>query len=248
MSNDNWSYINNPFETNTRGSFKKMNMLGKDHLDKLAAAAASDAFFQPLFNRTKPAYKAFQQKLTEASANLGIYEGQTMAVQDAFQQLSNKYIKQWDIMVQVEYLDGTPEYKAILPNGRKPFQSGSYESRVKEVQALATRMSAYTALDTLRAKVEEVAARLSATRSKQQGHELMESEISDETEHLRKELAYVLHANFALLLDRFVREPYRVTNYFELQYIRRSSPSAAPSEESALEEEGSSKEIAATEE
>lgn len=235
MKESNWLYLGNPFESQTRNSFKKMSMLGKDHVDKLTAAAPSHELFQAMLDRTKPQYDQYATKYVEMFSNSGTYEGNTQIVKGLFEELTRKHIKRWDIEIQMEYMDGTPEYKMIFPDGKSAFQKGGYEARIREVQSLAARMQDFSVLDEIRIKVEDFATKLKEARTKQQGYEYNESRISDELEELRIKLAKVMHANFGLLIDHYVDNTEHVLNFYDVQYLKTYRKKSTETEEEVEE-------------
>lgn len=220
MRESSWLYLGNPFETQTRSSFKKMSMMAKDHVDKLTAAAPSHVLFQTMLDRTKPVYNSYSTKYVEMYTNSGTYEGNTQIVRVLFEELTKKHVKRWDIEIQMEYMDGTAEYKMIFPDGKTAFQRGGYEARIREVQALSERMKDFPVLEEIRTKVEAFALKLKEARTKQQGYEYNSSRISDELESLRIALAKIMHANFGLLIDHYVENTEHVLNFYDIQYLR----------------------------
>ena len=67
----------------------------------------------------------------------------TQLMQEQFRVLSAYKIKRWDILIQAQYLAGTPEHQELLGKYRKPFQSGSYASRLQAVEVLHHALKDY---------------------------------------------------------------------------------------------------------
>ena len=70
----------------------------------------------------------------------------TKIMQEQFRLLSANKIKRWNILIQTQYLSGTPEYNELLGNYRKPFQSGNYASRLHAVEILNISLEEYDEL------------------------------------------------------------------------------------------------------
>ena len=74
----------------------------------------------------------------------------TQLMQEQFRVLSAYKIKRWDILIQANYLSGTPEYQELLGKYRKPFQSGSYASRLQAVEVLFHALEDYPNLSMIK--------------------------------------------------------------------------------------------------
>src|SRR5437867_1472084 len=57
--------------------------------------------------------------------------------------LTSKLIRQWDIAIQGVFMDDTPEYAELLPNGRGSFQTGAIDDRMQAVKMLAERLGGF---------------------------------------------------------------------------------------------------------
>lgn len=219
-----WFFLNNVFDNSTKNSVKKMNILATDHHDKLLNNV-SNPDIQFLYNRFLPIYQDFKAHYQSVIATTGMYEGHTQIVEAAFLELSSTKIKQWDIQIQGTYLEGTPEYTMLLPNMRKPFQSGGYESRIREVRALALRLQNFPALSATQQDVTLYADKLEQARTTQQGFEKAKQDNSALLEEKRLKLAKMMHANFGRLIDIYIDNLAYVENYYELQYLRSDNSS-----------------------
>lgn len=214
-----WFFLNNFFDNATKNSFKKMNILATDHHDKLLNNVSNPniAF---LYNRFLPVYQDFKAQYQAVIANTGMYEGHTQIVEAIFAELSSTKIKQWDIQIQGTYLEGTPEYTMLMPNMRKPFQSGGYESRIRECRALALRLQNFSALSAIQQDVTLFTDKAEQARTTQQGYEKGKQDNSALLEENRVKLAKMMHANFGRLIDIYIDNLAYVENYYELQYLR----------------------------
>ena len=95
--------------------------------------------------RMTPVKAAWDTSYRAWTAARGTYKGKTKALEAKLADLSGLRIKQRDIAVQGVFLDGTPEYTHLLPNGRGPFQQGAYNLLIAEVKTLQTRLTPFTA-------------------------------------------------------------------------------------------------------
>lgn len=220
-----WFFLNNMFDNATKNSVKKMNILATDHHDKLLNNV-SNPDIQFLYNRFLPIYQDFKAQYQAVIANTGMYEGHTQIVEALFAELTSTKIKLWDIQIQNVYIEGTPEYTMILPNMRKPFQSGGYESRIRECRALALRLHNFAALTLIEQDVTLFTDKLEQARTTQQGYEKGSQDNSALLEEKRLKLAKIMHANFGRLIDIYIDNLAYVENYYELQYLRSDNSSS----------------------
>ena len=222
MAEELWFYLHNPFDNVTKHSFTLMNLLATDHHDKLKHKANTDARFAPLYQDFESAYKVFKEVFTKSLSNAGRYQSNTKKVESLFTELTSTRIRQWDVKIQNEYDEMSNEYVSILPNGRKPFQTGGYEARINEVKALYDRLNYHSNLAQLAADIKQFAYNLEQARTEQQGFEQAERELSQALELARLELAKVMYGVFVRLKYLHLNELKQVETYYELQYLRKT--------------------------
>lgn len=222
MNANIWSYLRNPFDSVTKNSFRLMIIMAKDHLDKLNGNAG-DPEIAMIVGFVKPEYDAFMQAFNNVQLNSSSYQSKTMQMEQLLTELSGKKIKQWDIAIQNQYLDDTPEYRDILPNYRSPFQKGAYDERVNAVTILAQKLNNYPSLATVQNDVQTFFNLLTATRTSQQGLEYQDAQLRKQVEISRQSLATAMHKSFAYLLYKYIDDVQQVETYFELQYIRTTA-------------------------
>lgn len=225
MAHTPWSYAQNVFDNSTKNNFKKMLMVASDHDSKLAAQIADAAintlylFFHPLYLAYSNAYSAWQS----AEAAWG---GGTVTVGDLMSQLSADKIEEWDIAIQVVYKQKTGEYKALLPNGRAPFQTGAYELRIAAIQTLVANIGADAALAAVKADALAFHTTILAARNTQQGKEGLLSQKSDALELERVAVAEGMYFTLAGLMSKFYQNPIKVEEYYDLELIRNINQQA----------------------
>src|SRR5262245_47589736 len=138
-----WSFIRNPFESATRNSYSTMKKIGDYTLfaiqgripDPAFAAKGAAAkgmlasfdevdpgmFFNELKILLKPLVDDFTTKYKAWINQQGTRKGSSSTLAEKLQLLSGLQIKRWDALIQTVYVQGTPEYEAILPERRTPF-------------------------------------------------------------------------------------------------------------------------------
>ena len=124
MNNENWHFLINTFEVATQKSRKLMTIIAADHLAKLSAMK-SDSDIAKLYDRFAPLYQSFSDAYAAWLSAKGLYKGETERVQVMIDELTSVKLKQWNIKIQNVYMEGTPDYTAILPGGRSAFVAGT---------------------------------------------------------------------------------------------------------------------------
>lgn len=221
MSDTTWHYLSNQFEQATRTSFKRCNILNNDHLSKLTSEGA-DPTIADLVTRTTPLSTAYSSAYSVWISASATYKGHTQLVDGLLSQLSSTKIKQWDIQIQGQHLEGTPEYTMILPDRRQPFQQGTKDDRLSEVEALATRLLDYPALAATQTDVDAFATLLRTARDNQQQREQLAAMASDQLEVARLALCTIMYGNLGVLMDKYRATPNMVENFWQLDLIRRT--------------------------
>ena len=99
----------------------------------------------------------------------GATKGQTQSLNDLLDQLRSEQIENWDLAIQNVYRQKTPQYIALLPRHRTPFQTGSQQQRITAVAALSMAIGTDAALQTLKADVDEFYDALITASNSQKG-------------------------------------------------------------------------------
>jgi hypothetical protein len=153
MTNVSWSYLQNPFDNVTKNSYKKMYEMSTDHFDKLRGYARTNLELKALYDWAYPAYQAFVQEYDKGYVHASTYQMQTATLENLLLELSSTHIRRWDVAIMSVYDIVEPPYKALLPEGRRPFQSGAYDARIRAVKRLADSLQNFPALSALQTTV-----------------------------------------------------------------------------------------------
>lgn len=219
MTEVKWHFLENQFDNATDESFKLMNIMNEDHLSRLKASAGEPTI-DDLVARTIPVHDGYSNSYTAWITERAFYKGATNTQKQLIAELSAQKIKEWDIQIQNEYLEGTAEYVAILPNQRVPFQSGGIDARIAEVKALGERLDSYPALSTTMDDVNQFYDALSAARDAQQQREGAVETKSDLLETARLAIAWMMYRNLGVLIDHFGEDVEQIRNYWEIGLFR----------------------------
>ena len=228
---ETWHYLENQFDNVTKGSNKLMNIITNDHHSRLKAKE-TDPNIAPLVTRYTPVNVAFSDKYSAWFTGASIYKSTTEVVNNSIEDLRGVKIKQWDIKIQNVYIEGTPEYTAILPNRRKPFQNGGIDERITQVKALRDRLLSYADLADVQTDVSDFYTDLKDKRDLQQQKEGNLETLAGAREAARKACANLMYGNLGVLMDIFKDTPDSITDYWEIQLLQSSgsTPESSPGE------------------
>jgi hypothetical protein len=222
-----WYALRNTFDSVTKSSLKRMLIMATDHHDKLLIESANDPQIAILYQLFLPIYLAFKQAYNDTFQKDAFYQGNTKIVESLFAVLSSQKIRQWDIWIQNEYLDNTPQYLMLLPNGRTPFQSTSYESRINAIVALEANLSSFANLANVLTDVSAFRQQIEQARTTQQGMEKAAANTVKTVEDARVALAQVMQGVFGGLMLHYYKNISQVETFYELKYLRASTGSSS---------------------
>jgi len=214
-----WSFIQNVFEIATAGSYRLALRVSRIHFNALNAGS-SDAFVLALFNTYKTFHLTYLSKYSAWKSQEALQVSLTLALQDLFTQLRNTYINAWDAAIAVVYAKGTTRYKALLPYGHGPFQSGSQEDIIDAIQTLITTIG--TDADLADVKNDVVAFELLITNAinAQKTAITTTKTKSNELETARINMCDAQYADLGSLMTHFASNRSVIGDYFDLLTIR----------------------------
>lgn len=219
------SILRNQFDNATKGNYKRMLMASTDHFDKLKQAAITNTQINSIYLTALPAYQKFMTKYQQIATNYALYQGHTQLFEEKILELRGTLIRKWDIIIQYEYDETSAQYKMLLPNGRMPFQSGAYELRLNAVASLLASVQAMNNPNfaTLIQNMDTWLQQAYDLRAKQQGIESIDSQLRQEIEDDRKELANAMHLVFFQLCVLFYPNLAQVENFYEWKYFKAAA-------------------------
>jgi hypothetical protein len=215
-----WSFIRNVFEIVTNGSYRLANRINNWHLNALLAQIAVP-FFEGLYNAYKPISNNFVSAYTKWKNALAIQKAATATLKELLGDLSKTKARAWIAAVEVVYPKGSADYIKLIPNGSKPFQSGSQDDRISAVRTLYFAIGADTSLATLKTDVENTLTLIEGADTAQLAALNEVALLSDMVESTRVEMCIAQYGNLGLLMHHFKKEPDNVAAFFDLKAIRR---------------------------
>ena len=212
-----WSFLSNPFQTATNGSFIKA-MLISTTLDAALNAAKADAQILVLYNVYHPihlAYKAaydawYLQNSTQISG--------TATMQALIDGLTNN-VNQWDAKVQVLFPKNTPAYKGFFPNGHTPFLQGSQIERIAAVGALDAALALVVPVPAVHADVDSYYNQLEAALLAHDGQMSTTATKSVTLEAQRLLMCTGQYVALGGLMQKYSTTPATIGKFFNLTII-----------------------------
>lgn len=217
-----WRFVQNVFANVTKGNYLKMLKISTWHINALKAKAG-DPYYDALIADYQPLHDAVVAEYNKWNTSKGTHVGGTASFEDLLKLLSGTKAEDWDIKIQGVYRRDTPKYLALLPNYRKPFQSGSNEARVDAVNNLSTAIGTDASLATEKADVVAFHTLLTDARTAQQGDISDTSDFSEDVEQARVAAADGQYRDLGSLMNKFYTTPKAIEPFFDLANIRNAS-------------------------
>lgn len=218
-----WHYLINSFLVSTRSNYKKALVLGTDHEAKLIANQA-DAVIAAILATFGPVLQSFKATDINLRIALGEYKGETQTVEELFVQLNKILLPNWELQIYLQYAKGTAPATALLPQGRKPFQNGTYESRIQEIKVLGDKCAPIAALQPLSVIILAFHTQIESARQLQQSSgEGQVMALRSLRETARVSMCQAMFGNLGLLMNHYRTDPEQVANYFDLALLRKKS-------------------------
>lgn len=214
-----WIFVLNPFITATVNSYKLAVKISTYHLGALQSQAGVK-FFDDLIDVFQPLHEALVAAFDSWKNIGGQQQGKTLNVAQLFSLLSKTKIRNWDIAIQNVYSIDTPEYKALLPHKRAPFQNGTQTDKLAAVNALSQAIGADETLATVKTDVDAFYAQLNTALTQQKGSLTSTKTQSDAVEAARMAMCIGQYADLGALIQHFAEMPEQIGQYFDLTAIR----------------------------
>ena len=219
-----WSLLRNTFDNVSKFNYKRALLMGSDHDDKLSGEAQANPDLLPFYQQFHNAFYAFEKAYQAVNSNFSLYQGHTMQVENTFGELMSTLARKWDVMVQIEYDQNSPEYKMLLADGRKPFQSGAYDLRINAVASFLYNISNNTSADftNLESSVNTWLLNTQTLRTQQQQTEARDKTLRQDLENARQNMTNTMHTVFFKLCAYYsnLNNLVKVESFYELKYFR----------------------------
>lgn len=215
-----WSFSNNPF-LSARLSHEDWNVLASDHLSKLENKKDDHPVLEYVYTSYKATYETYIDQYKNWKLAYRYWKAETLEVDNLLIALSSKWIRKWDMQIQLVFESTSPEYISLLPNNRKPFQNNRRDQRIVEVGTLLKALANYPVLVDVRQEVEDFYHTLRNKRDQQQMQEQAVQDTSTKLKEAAEELGVATYRNVGSLITIYAKEPKQLLNFFKLDLIRK---------------------------
>jgi len=216
-----WKYLVNTFEAATRNNYTEAMKISTFH-DSSLASMQKDAFFATLYKNYHQLHLNFKNCYDTWLTQEGKQTSKTLTLKQLLDQLSSTKIHYWDIIIQNEYDPNTPEYKALLPHHRKPFQQDKQLERIAAVKTLSNSLTGITALKKVKDDVDDFYKQLDEANTVQKSSKTETATGSQNVEAARIAICKAQYANLGALMQKYYDKPETIAVYFDVQTIRRN--------------------------
>lgn len=213
-----WIFIQNPFYNVTRDNYR-LAVTISTYTDAALNAAKADATILSLYTPYHALHLAYVAAYESWIAQANSQQGNTLSLTQLLDQSTAK-INDWDLAIQNVYRRGTPQYKAILPNGHNPFQRGTQTSRIAAFKALSINLSGIAALTTTKTAVDAFYTLLDTANTTQKGSKTTTNSFSSNVEAARIAACDGLYSVLGGLMQKYNTNTAKIADFMDLENIR----------------------------
>jgi hypothetical protein len=210
-----YHFLINSFLVITIANYKLAFKIGTYTDNALNNAKADPAilllynFFHPLFLNFMAAYNASKLQKNQAI-------GGTLTLTQLFDGLTDK-LNIWDSQILVFYTKkSNPGFKALFPQGHKPFQQGSQETKIEAIKNLSDGMNGIAGLASVKSDVDAYYALFIAAFNTHQGQDSSIGTASDLVETQRVNMCNGLQWVLGGLTQKYYTNLSQIANFIDI--------------------------------
>ena len=200
---ETWKYVDNQMEISTRNSLRKAVIMSTFHDNALLSLSTTYPALLPLFTRYHPLHLALVAASNSHSSAGSLQQGDRLTVEQEFAISKSLLTEEWMPAIVLIYKKTTPRYKAIFPNGLKPFNSGGIDEKIAAFDVLGMNIGTDAALATIKTAVDSNYVSLLADRATQSAAKTTTSDGSTASEEARVAAMEMQYCNLGNIMDNF---------------------------------------------
>lgn len=214
-------YLRNPFWSAFHESHKRLLTLLVHYIGQLKAGGEA---LSVLLTEIQAEYELYVALYNAVINYKGSRKGETSRLSDAFDTLTPK-LRRWNLQIQLEYPEKTPEYIAIFPGGLTVFHKGTIEQQLQQVNALILRLVNYPSLQNVLTEIKDYADSMTHTRILQEQLSGSLGDTIDKLNEKRNAICLMLYAHLGYLIWKNAANPEVIENFFPpaLLHIRKNN-------------------------
>jgi hypothetical protein len=215
-----WIFLDNPMINTTNNSYRLAVRISTKH-DSALLAGNADAYINSLYTVYHPLHLVLMDAYNAWVGQGGLQQGKTLNLKQLLKQLSNTKINAWDAAIQVVYAVDTPQYMGLLPNGHKPFQSGTQTKRMAAVSGLIDAIGSDAALAAVKAVIVAFNTQLVNANTSQKGSISTTRTLSDGVDAARIAMCTAQFADLGSMINHWPDATENMEQYYDLEAIRK---------------------------
>ena len=236
-----WKYSSNQFINSTDRNYKKGLILSNYHnatLEKAKINHPTDTDIDKMYTRYHPLALLLANEYAKWKQLGGVKEASTLNIEQILATLQSK-MDVWQPAIEGKFVKTSPEFKAILPNGRSGLTKGNKEEKIVAVKAFSKSLENIAALATTKTAVDAFLAQIETARTAQLGSKSAVGEGSNVVANAVAACMVMQYKNLGLMMDKYADNPTLIENYFDLQTLQESTQTSFtgtldPSENEAI--------------
>lgn len=205
--------LKNFFLSATKNSYSKFERVSTYHLSALSNS--KNPFEKERYEFYLPFDQEFQSLFIEFGSLEENKQENTKEVELLLEQLRGDLIEEWDIDIQGVYKPRTSRYKGLLPNGRKPFQSGTQEDRIDAVKKVIENIGADATLASVKEKMNVFLRKVEDAQVYKKRKFSDVKKLSAAVEAARVEGCEAMFENYGLFIGKYSKTPELAAPYFD---------------------------------
>ncbi len=217
---EQWFFLSNVFRVLANRSLKRFFKFCYELMMHLKSNA-DDPFFMDKYNQLLPYYNAFDDAYKEKFGNASQRKGDTRKLNLLLKEMSGSKIHAWDIAIQSHFINSTPEYTKIFPQGLSPLSLLSIEQRLLYLKTSIEIMSNYTQLslvyDDMKLFYDALCQARNTQTEKNANLTLSRAEVMQHAYKLSNEIYGVLGE----FMTKYKDNPLVIETYFPVNLLRK---------------------------
>jgi len=219
-----WKFTDDQFEIETRNSVKKAIVLSTFHDSNLRILSLQYPALLPLYTRYHPLHLALVAGYDSRTSLGSVQQGDRETVTQSFKTAKLLLTEELIPAILKIYKVSTPRYKAILPNGLKPFNSKGIDKKIKAFNILSMNIGTDPALATIKTTIDSTYDSLVLARKGQTDAITKTVSTGATLEPLRYVAMKMMYRNLGNIMDNFCDTVSMMcTLVFDLVTLRESS-------------------------
>ena len=220
--NNKWHFLQNTFIVLLNKSQKRFYKFMYLFLQALYAHH-SITEINAIYTALLPYYTTFRNGYTSKKSKKGIRKGDVKSQKEAFIELYDDLLPEWNRQIGAIYAPNTATYLKIFPEGRYPRGHGAMEERLIYLASIIETMGNFSLLEDIAAEMLTAYDAIDDARdTREQSGTDVKTQI-DTTKDAGEALAMEAYGALGLLIHYYRKTPDKIMEYVNLALLREHS-------------------------